>query len=141
MASGGPRPHRNRRRRVNLFSVFESVVTDPAADALRRAATIFRVIAVLILIATALSLIMAVVGRGTAPVLALIFNVVLSGTVWVTAGGIEERKNWARWVGVVVGVLELINFPIGTVIGVAILVYLLRASRAGLFASAPERAA
>ena len=50
-----------------------------------------------------------------------------------TGRGIEQRKRWAKSLGIALGVLELINFPIGTVIGVAILVYINRANKAGLF--------
>jgi hypothetical protein len=55
-------------------------------------------------------------------------------------GWIEEQKNWARWVGVALGLLELLNLPIGTVIGVVILAYIIRANKAGLFAPAKPAA-
>jgi hypothetical protein len=115
--------------------MFESVVVDPAAYALRRAALIFRVIAVLHMLGTILLATLALAkGRMIGPI-ALLFNVALAGVAWVTATGIENQKNWARWTGIALGILELFNFPIGTVIGVAVLIYLVRASRAGLFAA------
>jgi hypothetical protein len=113
--------------------MFESVTPDPGQDALRRAGRIFRVVAVLVVLATALQAILAFTDGRSLRVLPLLFNVVLAAVSWVTAGGIEEQKSWARWAGIVLGLLELLSFPIGTVIGIAILVYLVRASKAGLF--------
>jgi hypothetical protein len=63
----------------------------------------------------------------------------MAGLSWITGRGIDDQKPWARTVGIVLGLLELLNFPIGTVIGVAVLIYLNRASKAGLFASAPSQ--
>lgn len=120
--------------------MFESVTPDPGQDALRRAGRIFRVIAVLIALGSVLLAIVAITGGGSVRIPVFLLNLVLAATAWVTAGGIEEQKNWARWIGVVLGLLELVNFPIGTVIGIAILVYLVRASKAGLFASSPPAA-
>jgi hypothetical protein len=114
--------------------MFESVTPDPGQDALRRAGRIFRVIAVLIALGSALLVVLALSGEGSLRILPFLFNLLLAAVAWVTAGGIEEQKNWARWIGTVLGVIELVNFPIGTVIGIAILVYIVRASKAGLFA-------
>jgi len=120
--------------------MFESVTPDPGQDALRRAARIFRVIAVLIALGSALQAVLVLTSGRSLSIPVLLFNLVLAAVAWVTAGGIEEQKNWARWVGIVLGLIELLNVPIGTVIGIAILLYLVRASKAGLFSSATPAA-
>jgi len=120
--------------------MFESVTPDPGQDALRRAGRIFRVVAILVVLGTVLQSVLILTGGGSLRPMILLFNLVLAAVSWVTAGGIEEQKSWARWVGVVLGLLELVNVPIGTVIGIAILVYLVRASKAGLFSNAPPAA-
>ena len=113
--------------------MFESVVPDPGQDALRRAGRIFRVVAVLIAAGTLLLSVPAVAAGRSLNLPLFVFNLALAAVAWVTAGGIEEQKNWARWVGILFGFVELLNFPIGTVVGMAILIYLVRAGKAGLF--------
>lgn len=51
----------------------------------------------------------------------------------VTARGIVNRRNWAKVVGIVLGILALPGFPIGTVLGVLILVGLLSSESQGWF--------
>jgi len=60
-------------------------------------------------------------------------NLLLAGAAVATGKGIENARPWAKWVGILLGLLELANIPIGTIIGVAILIYLNRAIKAGLF--------
>ena len=52
---------------------------------------------------------------------------------WVTAEGIENRKRWARNVGVVIAVLSLFSLGVGTIFGVIELYSLWRAQRGGQF--------
>ena len=115
--------------------MFESVTPDPGSDALVRAARIFRVLALLIVLSSVFFTALDLIDGRPPRVVLLTINAVLSVVTWFTAGAIEDQKNWARWVGFAVGLLELVNVPVGTVIGIAILVYLIRASRAGLFRS------
>lgn len=117
--------------------MFESVTPDPGQDALRRAGLIFRVVAVLVVLGTALQAVLITSSGGSLRFPVLLFNLALAVVSWVTAGGIEEQQSWARWVGIIVGVLELVNVPLGTIIGIAVLVYLVRASKAGLFSGRP----
>ncbi len=117
-------------------AMFESVTPDPGAEGLRRAARIFYVIAALSVIVTAILLLLAVTGNGLRP-LQLVFYLVFGAIAYATAKGIENQRPWAKWVGIALGILELLNFPIGTVIGIAILVYLNRAIKAKLFVTAP----
>lgn len=114
--------------------MFESVVPDPAQDAIPRAARILRTMAGLIVVWHLIAFILALSSHRFIQPLILVFNAALAAVMWITAWGVEERKSWARWVGIAVGILELFNFPIGTLVGIAVLVYLWRASRAGLFA-------
>lgn len=114
--------------------MFESVVPDPAAEGIQRAARILRTIAVLIVVWHVAALLLALLSHAFIRPLALAVNVLLAAVIWLAAWGIEERKNWARWLGIAVGILELFNFPIGTIVGIAVLVYLARASKGGLFA-------
>jgi hypothetical protein len=116
--------------------MFESVTPDPGADSLRKAARIFYVIAALSAIITAILLVLAVTGGGLR-LLQLAIYLVFGAVAYATGKGIENQRPWAKWVGIVLGFLELLNFPIGTVIGIAILVYLNRAIRAKLFVTAP----
>jgi len=123
--------------------MFESVTADPGADGLRRAARIFFVVAILSAIGGALLAILAL-SSGVFPlgvIVRIVMNLAFAALAWFTGRGIEDQKNWAKWLGLALGVLELFNFPVGTVIGIAILVYLQRAIKAGLFARPQSTAA
>jgi hypothetical protein len=113
--------------------MFESVVPDPGQDGLKRAGRIFIVVSILIVISTVIEVVLLASGGRINP-LRIVLSFALAAIAYYTGQGIEEQKNWAKWSGIVLGVLELFNFPIGTVIGIAILIYLNRAIRAGLFA-------
>jgi hypothetical protein len=53
--------------------------------------------------------------------------ILLSGLLSVIAGwGLLRMKEWARWLAVILGIFSLFAFPIGTVIGVLIIWYLLK---------------
>src|SRR5437868_13341989 len=101
--------------------MFESVTEDPGEGALRRAARIFYVLAVLGAIGTVLLSVLAFSAGafGALTFIRLALYLAMAGLSWITGRGIDEQKPWARTVGIVLGLLELLNFPIGTVIGVA----------------------
>ncbi len=59
---------------------------------------------------------------------------VLLGLPGLLAGyGLLNRKPWARVLALVLGVLELVNFPVGTVIGIYTLLVLMQQSATDYF--------
>lgn len=60
-------------------------------------------------------------------VLGFVFTLflVLGAVALITGVGLLKMKNWARWLAIIQSVFNLLNFPIGTVIGGIIIVYLL----------------
>jgi hypothetical protein len=66
--------------------------------------------------------------------------VVLSVPSLVAGYGLLKRWSWARGLAIAVGILNLINVPIGTIIGIYTLIVLLSSSAEGYFAS-PRSAA
>jgi len=58
-------------------------------------------------------------------ILILIFGVIFGVLYLITAKGISDKKNWGKIMGIVFGVLMLPSIPIGTVLGIIILIYLL----------------
>lgn len=113
--------------------MFESLRPDPGERGLTRAARIFDVLAVLSGIASILFLVLALIGDRPASTLRLLSNFAFAALAYIIARGIEHQKRWAKWLGYIFAVFELMNVPIGTVIGIAVIVYLHRASKAGLF--------
>lgn len=115
--------------------MFESVTPDRGADGITRAARIFYVLAVLIAISNALFLVIAIVDERSWRPMSVAINVAFMIAAWLTGRGIEQQRTWAKWLGYALGIVELVNVPIGTVVGVAVIVYIHRASKAGLFVS------
>jgi hypothetical protein len=113
--------------------MFESVIPDPGTDGLKRAARIFYVIAVMIPLAAVMRVVIARIEGMAFDVQGLAVNGLFTGLAWATARGLEDQRPWAKWLGFALGTIELIYFPVGTVVGIAIWIYLVRATRAGLF--------
>lgn len=59
----------------------------------------------------------------------LLYGILAVATGW----GLFNYYAWARWIAIVLAALGMLNFPIGTVIGAAILWYLLQRKTAVLF--------
>jgi hypothetical protein len=60
---------------------------------------------------------------------------VVLGLPGLIAGyGLLKRKSWARFLALVLGILNLVNFPVGTAIGVYTLLVLLQQSATDYFA-------
>lgn len=114
--------------------MFDDLNKDPGEEGLTKAARIFYVLAVLGAIVFSIRVLMLIAGSPQS--IADFFVAPISATLsYFTARGIEERRTWAKWIGYVQGALSLLNFPIGTIIGLFVLVYIYRADRAGLFGS------
>lgn len=65
--------------------------------------------------------------------------ILLTGILSVLAGwGLLRLKQWARWLGVILGIFSLFAFPIGTVIGALIIWYLLKDDVREVFDAAEE---
>jgi hypothetical protein len=119
--------------------MFESVAPDPGADGLQRASRIFYVIAVMIPLAALMRAGIGVIDSRPLDLPGLAINIVFTVLAYSTGRGIAAQKRWAKWMGYALGTIELLYFPIGTVVGIAIWVYLIRATRAGLFARSAVR--
>jgi hypothetical protein len=55
-----------------------------------------------------------------------VFAFILSLLYLFVGAGIKQFKPWARIVGVILSLAALFNFPVGTLIGIVILYYLIR---------------
>ena len=121
--------------------MFENLTPDKGDEGLTKAARMFYVIAGLAAIALTLNLLL-MLGAGPRQVnpLSLAHLLVAGVLAFMTAKGIESQKMWAKWLGYIQGFLLLLNVPIGTIIGVVVLIYINRASKAGLFNSTPAAA-
>jgi hypothetical protein len=76
--------------------------------------------------------ILSIVGTGVG-----ILLTVLAVPGIVAGIGLLRRQSWARILAIVVGMLSLINFPLGTAIGIYTLWVLLQRSATDYFASTP----
>jgi hypothetical protein len=119
-------------------TMFESVRKDPGEDGLTRASRIFYVLTVFSAITLLVRLYQLVDWISGPRIVMALFAAVSMTLAWITAKGIEEQRPWARVLAYVQGFVCLFNVPVGTVVGLAVLVYVSRASKAGLFA--PPRA-
>jgi hypothetical protein len=120
--------------------MFEQLVPDKGNEGLERAARIFYVVTGFAVLALALRLLLLFSTSAERSDFVL-FQLAISGVLaFTTARGIEEQRPWAKWLGYAQGFLTMFNVPIGTVIGIAILVYLNRADKAGLFKQGPAGA-
>jgi lysylphosphatidylglycerol synthetase-like protein (DUF2156 family) len=61
-------------------------------------------------------------------VMGVVFVVLLGvALLYLVVGvGLWRRREWSRWAALVLAVLGLLNFPVGTVIGVLVLIFLVR---------------
>lgn len=114
--------------------MFESVTKNPGEDGLARASRIFYVLTVLSAITLAVRVYQLFSYVTTMKIAMLLFAALSAALAYVTAKGIEEQRPWARVLAYVQAIVCLLNVPVGTVVGIAVLVYVSRASKAGLFA-------
>jgi hypothetical protein len=57
----------------------------------------------------------------------------------ITASGISKRSEWSRTVGIIICVLMLLGFPLGTLLGILFLSKLLSAEARVWFSGSPTR--
>ena len=70
------------------------------------------------------------------------FALAASGALSVIVGvGLMRMRSWARWLAIVLAVLMLLSIPVGTIIGIATLIYLLQDKVGKAFAEAEAPAA
>jgi len=70
--------------------------------------------------------------------IAIIVLLALTGLSVAAGIGLLKGKSWGRILGIINAVLDLFNIPIGTVIGVLTLIYLLRAEVREYFEAAQQ---
>lgn len=56
----------------------------------------------------------------------VVFLVVIGIAVVIAGWGLLSMKQWARWLALILAIISLFGFPIGTVIGAVIIWYLLK---------------
>ena len=58
-------------------------------------------------------------------ILGLVYSIIVGFGQWIIAFGLLNLKSWARWGSIIISFSALFNFPIGTIVGIFILYYLL----------------
>ncbi|HEY6139958.1 MAG TPA: hypothetical protein VI670_19555 [Thermoanaerobaculia bacterium] len=116
--------------------MFESVTPDAGNEGLTKAARFLYALAILLTIFALMDFGFAVLNDHPPPLSRLVIDFVLAGAAVIAGHGVGKQRRWALWLGVVVALFELPNFPAGTCIGALLIVYLFRARRAGLFTPA-----
>ena len=61
-------------------------------------------------------------GMGIGGIVVLIICLVIGILYLLVAGGLKKKKNWAKIVGIILAVISLANFPIGTALGIWLLI-------------------
>lgn len=113
--------------------MFEQLNPNPGERGIERAGRIFYILAVINALAVPLSFFMYKDRPLLVALVASAVSLVTAVLAFMTARGMDAGRKWAKWLGIALAVLSLFNVPVGTVIGIAILVYINRADRAGLF--------
>ena len=62
---------------------------------------------------------------GVVGLVVAIFMAALGVVHIITAKGVADKKNWAKIVGIIIGILDIPNIPIGTILGIFILIGLI----------------
>lgn len=63
----------------------------------------------------------AAIGAGMG-IFILILTVIIGIIYLITAKGVANKKNWAKIVGIIIAILSLFSFPIGTALGIWMLI-------------------
>ncbi len=106
--------------------------------------------AIVLLVAVGMFVLMALIGgiahdpqaRTILPIVGGILPAIMALLTlpdFIAAFGLLARKRWARILGVVVGILNLPGFPMGTLVGAYAIFVLMQDTAASYFASPPSR--
>ena len=120
--------------------MFESVIEDPAQKAVRKLALMFDVLAVLAGIAIVYGIVLRATGDTRMGLFYFAWNGGYAALSLITARGIDRRRGWAKVLAWLIALLSLLNIPVGTIIGIVVIVYLRRAGKAGLLSAPPTSA-
>jgi hypothetical protein len=116
--------------------MFESVDQNPPQSSLLTAVRLFYVVAILPLVGLGLQFVLDPHGLVIEWLVRLVFLLISGAFAIVVAQGLEKRKRWARTCAYAECALLLFGFPLGTILGVLLFLYVLKADRAGLFSPA-----
>jgi hypothetical protein len=72
---------------------------------------------------------------GTVGLVSVLFFAVLALPGLLAAYGLLKRRKWGYFLGIIMGFLSIINFPVGTAIGIYTLFVLFQDSANGYFAA------
>ena len=109
--------------------MFESLLPDRAQDAQTRATRIFYVVAVFNVLTFALAVLLSVSGVARYRLSYFIAAAVSAPLAFLVGRGIASGKKWSRWLGYALALLMVREFPVGTVVGIALFIYLTRAAK------------
>ncbi len=109
--------------------MFEDLLADPGG----RACKTFYVLATLSALAAVLKLVFGITGSEPLSLVRVIVFAIVAGLAFLIGRGIENRRPWSKWVGYGYGILTLFGFPIGTLVGILIILLIYRAAKAGVF--------
>jgi hypothetical protein len=115
--------------------MFEQLNPDPGERGLEKAGRIFYIVAAFNAIAVPLSFFVYRDQPFVVAAFASAVSLVVAVLAFITGRGIEAQQKWAKWLGIALAIISLLNLPVGTIIGIAMLVYINRASKAGLLAA------
>ncbi len=115
--------------------MFEQLNPDPGEKGLEKAGRMFYIIAALNLLAIPLFFVAYSDRPAAFAMTATVMSLITAVLAFITPRGVEAQRKWAKWLGIVLAILSLPNIPLGTIIGIATLVYINRASKAGLLSA------
>jgi hypothetical protein len=113
--------------------VFEKTIENPAVRSLERVTKLFYVSAFVQGLGAIYYFLTIAPRKPLTGSLLVGVTVLTAMLAFVTARGLEEQRPWARNAGYIQAALALLSPPLGTILGLASIYFLWRASREGLF--------
>lgn len=112
--------------------MFESLKENLARKELITIVTLLRVLGTLSVVAT-ISVFVRHGHGDEQPTFKLWWYPAFAALSFLTARGISQQRMWGKWLGYLQGASLLPGIPIGTIIGIALVLRVRRASKAGWF--------